>query len=215
MTPAEIITAANTRYNSVGDAFFPDSEGYLLIWQAQMQLALAGNLIEKPFTTLTVASTQSYDYPTNAYAISRVTYAGAKVSVISFRQDDILSLYNQQTTSTGTPRYAVDFGNALYLRPIPDAVATLKVWAYCRPQAVTSTTAALEIGDEWAMEIPYLMLAEKSAKNKNYVGASMYMGLWKEALSKAAAHKRKIKRAGGFATVVDVDAVPESFLGTV
>lgn len=215
MTPAEIINAANQRYNSVGDAFFPDSEAYLVCWHGAMQLAVAGNLIERPFTASTVIGTQSYDYPTNMYAVVRVTYAGQKITIISQRQDDTLSMYNQSTTATGSPRFAFDFGNALYLRPIPGAVGTLKVWGYCRPQPYTAASTTTEIGDEWSMDLVNLILAEKCAKNKNYSGQANYMGLWQTALNNAAAHKRRLKRANGFAVVVDVDTVPETFLGSV
>ena len=214
MTPSEIVTAANQRYNSVGDSFFPDSEAYLLIWQGCMELALAGYLIERAFTTNTVIGTQAYDFPTNVFAVNRITYNGKNLPKITMRQDDMLSLYNQDTTATGEPQDFFEFGDAFYLRPIPDAVAELKVWGYCRPQQVTSVST-LEIGEEWHMHLINLLLAEKCAKNKNYTGQASYMALWDRAVAKAEAYQRRRKRRPGFGVVTDVDMVPQTFLGVV
>ncbi len=215
MTPAEVVAAANQRYNSIGDQFFPDEEAYLLLWDAVMVLATEGYLIETPFTTSTAVGTQAYDYPTNAIAILRATYEGNKLGKINQRQDDTLTMFNQATTATGTPQYFFDFGDSFYLRPVPGEIGTLKIWAACRPQPYSSTSATLEIGAEWHMSLVNFLLSEKCLKDKNYQGEAIYRARWNETVAKAQSWRARMKRRGGFAIVTDVDSVPETWMGTV
>jgi hypothetical protein len=214
MTPNDIITYANQRYNSVNDTFFPDTEAYKVIWQGCNELAVKAKLIERSFTTPTVAGTQSYDYPELVFAIKRITWNGIKLVPIGFREDDILSEYNAATTSMGSPQAYVDWGNEIQLRPIPSAAYSLKVYGYCYPQEVTSVST-LEIPAQYHFALVDLLLAEKSAKNKNYEGAEYYRRFWNEAVQNAIADQRKKKRANGFRVVTDIDMVPESYLGSV
>jgi hypothetical protein len=214
MTPQEINTAARQRYNAVGDTFWSDDEVYALIYQASLELALEGFLIEQVFSSTTTASQQEYSYPTNAVAIKRITYNGLRLSRIDFRQDDLLTTFNQATTSTGTPQYYVDYNQTIYLRPIPDAAQTLKVWAYVEPQEVTSSST-LEIPSEWHMSIVNFILREMSAKNKNYEGANFYGGLWERDKKRAIEFGQRKKRGDSFAVVTDVDLQPETIIGTI
>jgi hypothetical protein len=214
MTPSDIITAANQRFNSVGDSFFPDAEAYLVMYQGCMELAVKANAIEDSLTTTTVSGTQEYDFPTNTLAIRRVTYDSKRLSLIDSRQADSLALYNDLTTTTGTPAYWEEWEDVIKLWPTPDSAKTLKVYIYARPQEITSSST-LEIPVEYHMGLVDLLLSEKCAKNKDYDGANRYRDLWNQTVGLAISRMQKRKRASAFKVVTDVDTLPSTFLGMV
>jgi hypothetical protein len=215
MTPLEVNTAARQRYNAVGDDFWSDAEIYNLIYQASLELATEGLLIERTFTTSSVASQHEYDWPTNAIAIKRITYDGRKLVPFTFREDDILTNLNQAVTSTGTPSSYAVWNRVFYLRPIPSTSSlTIKVWAYVKPQAVT-VSSTLEIPEEWHMPLVNPILSEMSAKNKNYVGAQYYRALWEKDVIRAKRLAKKKVIGDAFQVVKNVDLIPQTDLGNI
>lgn len=214
MTPLEINTAARQRYNAVGDTFWSDAEIYNMIYQACCEMATEGFVIEQTYTTTSVASQQEYNFPTNAMSIKRITYDGKKLSPISFREDDVLTVLNAATTATGVPTSYMIWNNIIYLRPIPSTSSlTIKLFANIEPQSVTSTST-LEIPTEFQMALVNFILSEMSAKNKNYQGAQYYRDLWEKDVIRA---KRLVsKRVGdAFKFVKNVDLLPQTDLGNI
>ncbi len=215
MTPLQINTAARQRYNAVGDPFWSDEEIYNQIYQACLQFANEAFLVERTFTTTSVAGQREYDFPTNALAIKRITYDGKKLMPISFREDDVYTILNSQTTSTGVPNAYVMWNNVLYLRPIPSTAAlNIEVFAYTQPQVVTSNSS-LEIPVEYHMSLVNFILSEMSAKNKNYEGAQYYLGLWEKDVNRAKRLGRKKNIGDAFNIVKNVDILPQIDLGSI
>ncbi len=138
MTPNDLQEYARRQYNASADQFFSDSELYQHIWAAEYELAYKAMLIERVYTTTTVASQQEYSYPTDTIAIKRVTYDGVKLVPITFKEDDTLTLGNAATTATGSPQFYAIWNETLYLRPVPDDDLTLKLFTYNEPTAVTA-----------------------------------------------------------------------------
>lgn len=200
MTPLQIETAARRTYNAVSDGFWSQDEIMNLIWHAQSELALEGDLIERTFETTTTSGTQEYAYPTNAYAIRRVTYNGERVEPYSFEEDDDYTLFDSDTTETGTPRFFIPFNETIIFRPIPDSAVTLKIRAYCDAQAVT-TTSSLEVPTVFHKFIIAYVLKEMVSKDQNAPFHDRYALQWERALAKAAQFKSKTKRKAGFRTV--------------
>jgi hypothetical protein len=213
MTPLEVNTAARQRYNAVADDFWSDAEIYNLMYQACLELATEGLLIERVFTTTSVASQQEYDWPTNAIAIKRIQYDGRKLMPFTFREDDVITNLNQAVTSTGTPSSYAVWNNVFYLRPIPSTSSlTVKVWAYVEPQPV-SLNSTLEIPTEWHMSLVNFILSEMSAKNKNYQGAQYYRQLWEKDVVRAKRLARKKLIGDAFQVVKNIDIIPQTDLG--
>ena len=201
MTPVEIAAAARRAYNaSSSDPFSSDTQMYEWLYQASMILAKEGFLIEKDFTTTTVVSpiTQEYAYPTNAFAIKKLTYDGKPVRLITFKEDDILTGNDQSATTVGPPVGFVDYGQIMYLRPIPDEAKTLRIWTYNHPAGVPTASTVLDLPDEWHISTTDFLLMNLSAKNKNYTGAQYYQGIWEQTVEKARRFKARKKRGGAF-----------------
>ena len=215
MTPTQVNTAARLRYNATGDTFWSDAEMYDLMYQGSLQLATKGLLIERTFTTTSVASQQEYAWPSNAIAIKRAQYDGKKLAPFTFREDDVLTALHQGTTTTGVPTSYAFWNDTFYLRPIPATAAlTIKVWAYVRPSPVT-VSSTLEIPVEWHMDLIYFLLREMDAKNKNYQGASYYGTLWADTVARAERFAMKRKRRDALAVVKNVDVMYQTTLGNI
>jgi len=215
MTTQEVMTASRNKYNSVGDTFYSDAEIYDLIYEACLEFANeCFSIIEATYTTTTVASTQEYAKPSLTIGISRVTYNGQKLQKIDMRDDDSLTLLNQSTTATGTPQYYYEWGDSIFLRPIPDAAQSLKIFSYNEPQAVTSTST-LEIPTQFHRDLTNFVVSELCAKDENTNMAAFYDNKWKQGIARAKKYLQKKKRGDSFATVKNEDTLPVTFLGGI
>lgn len=214
MTPSEIELAAREQYNAIGDTTWSSAEIMRLIYGACLELANETNIIERTYTTDTVAAQQEYDFPTNTISIKRITYEGNKLQPITFRDDDTVTVGDADTTAQGTPQYYMVWNRTIYLRSVPDAVGELKIFSYNRPQAVTSSST-LEIPDEFHMDVVDYVLEKMNAKDRNFEGANYHRGLWMAAKQRAKQWVKKRKRADGFAAVQDEESHVGTILGTV
>jgi len=214
MTPSEIEQAARRAYNAVGDTFWSEDEIMNLIYFAQMALVTAGLVIERTFQASTVASQREYDYPTQCIAIKRLEYNGTKLAPIDFREDDAITLDKSNTTGTGTPYYYSIWNEVIMLRPIPDAVGTLKIYAYTEPQQVTNLST-LEVPTMFHPGIVDYVIKEMVIKDGNTRSYQVYMDRWFLHLERATRWQAKKKRKDGNAVVKNEDNLSVTLLGRV
>lgn len=212
MTPVEIITNARDLYNGVGDTFFSDTLMYNWLWQACHIFAKEAWLIERVYSASTVASTQSYSYPTNTIAIKRITVDGKKIKRITHREDDAITLSNSTSATTGYPIYYTDFNYTLYLRPIPAAVYTIQIYSYNDAQAI-SATSTLEIPSLFHFDTVDYLLMRMFGKDKDIANMTFYGASWEMHVRKAVSYKKRMKRTDSFATVQSEDTLPVTILG--
>ncbi len=214
MTPTELETYIRQRHNVVGDTFWSSAEILGLVWSACLEMAREAYVIERLYTTTTVAGTQAYSYPTNTIAIKRVTYDGAKLQRIDMREDDQITGQYQTTTSQGNSQYYYTWNDTLYLRPLPSAAVTLEIFSFNEPQEIT-TGSTLEIPSQFHVDTVDYVLSCMHAKEKNYEGAQYWKDQWDKRLVKIKAWQRKRLRSDGFTSVKDMDSISASFLGVV
>lgn len=214
MTPDALGTAIRRRYNAIGDSFWADDEIYQLIYDAMLELARETQCIERIYSTPTVISTQAYDFPSNSMAIRRATFEGIKLRPITMRDDDALTGFNQTTIGTGIPRYYWIWNKAIYLRPIPSEVGTLKLWTFNYPSTVTATSS-LEIPEEFQMKLIDFALKQMAAKDSNFNGAKYYGEEWEKDKVDIRAWMKKMKRTDGMAVVQDENLLVDYYLGAI
>lgn len=214
MTPTQIETAARNAYNSIGDSFFSSDEILGLLYDACLELAREALLIERVYSTTTVAGTQEYDFPTNTIAIKRVTYDGHKLRPITFREDDAVTGLDQSDTTQGTPQYYYQWNETLGLRNIPDDAKELKIYSYNEPSEI-DTTSTLEIPTSFHRGLVNYIVSEMAAKDMNLNHAQYYKQKWDKVVLDAKKWARKRKRTDGFGNVQDEDTMVETYLGTV
>lgn len=214
MTPQELVLYVRQQYNAVGNTFFSDDELFSHIWNAEMRLAREALCIQRVYTTTTVADQQEYSFPTNAIGIKRITYNGTKLSQVTFREDDSLTLSNSTTTATGSSQYFALWNYTLYLRPIPDAAVTLKIFSYNKPQEVTSSSS-LEVPDEYHLDMANYVLSMMCLKDQNFEGSNYYMGLWNGDVMRCKKDHKKMKRTESYTAVQDLELLPTTVIGAV
>lgn len=214
MTPAQVVTAARQRTNSVGDTFFSDSELYGMIWEGQNILAKEAYVIERTYTTSTVANQREYSYPTSTIAIKRVEYNGNKIHPVTFREDDAMTLSNSTTTATGYPQYYALWNFTLYLRPVPAEVGTLKIYSFNEAQEVTNSST-LEVPDIYHQDLVTYLCALMAEKNQNFQAADRYRDRWEKQVAKARSFQRRRLRADGFSAIQDMETLPTTIIGTL
>lgn len=212
MNVQDLLTYARRQYNAVGDDFFPDAQLYSHVEQAQLELATAGLLIEDTLSATTVASQQEYSFPANTIAVRRVTWNGQKLMPIDLRDADTVTLFNSATTATGTPQYYSVWEKTFALWPTPNDAQTLKVWAYCEPQTVTSASS-LEVPSEFHIRIADYLLEKMAAKDKNFEAAGYYANEWAKSLSKAKAWSRKRRTTDSLVFVRDEEKMNQTLIG--
>lgn len=213
MTPAEVELMARRRYNAVSDTFWSQQEIFDMIYQACLEICDEGYVVERSYTSSTVASTQGYDFPTNAIAIKRVTWDGQKLTPIDMRDDDALTALDMDTTDTGNPRYYFIWDRTIYLRPIPQSVATLKLWTFNQQGAISTSSTSIEIPSQHHARLINAVLSGMAAKDSNFNAADWYLQQWRLDKLEIKKSMRKMKRGDGFANVKDERMQVESYLG--
>lgn len=216
MTLTEMLTACQNQYNAISDNFFTESELLTYVWRCSNVLARRAFVIERTYSTVSVSGTQEYAYPSTTIAIKRVTYDGAKMSLITFREDDLLSLTNSATTTTGTSRYYTIFNYIMALRPIPDTSAlVIKVYSYNLAQQLTSINSTLEIPAQYHDGMIDGVVAQMCRKDQNFTGAATYQQLFEQFVLEVEKMERKRKKSDAFATVQNEETLISGFLGAM
>lgn len=208
MTANDIETIARRRYNAIGDTNWSSEEFWNSIDEAQAIVAREALCIEATYTTSTVASQQEYSYPTNTIAIKRITYDGRVLEPIDFDEDDRMTLNNASTTATGTPAYYFLWDGVIYLRPVPSAVGTLKIFSINKPQLITAGTTSLEIPAQFQPGIAHYVLAEMYRKDKDFASGQKYEDKFTAGVVMAAKRwQQKKNRANRFGHVQPEETV--------
>lgn len=214
MIVSDIQTAARDQYNAVGDSFFSDAQMQNFITQGCNEFCKdAGWLIDGITTSSTVAAQQAYSWPTNAIAINRIVIRGRKIKRITFRQDDSITLSDQQSQQSGLPVYYSEFNFKLYFRPIPDDVYTMQIFSHNMHTPITSNSQALEIPTLFHFDLVDYCLYRMFIKDKDAYNVQIFKGIWAEHIAKARSWKARQKRADSFVTVQDEETLPVTILG--
>jgi hypothetical protein len=213
-TPSQIQADARRKYNATGDTFFTDSDFYDLIYEAETILAEEALVIEKVYSTTSVASQREYSWPTTAIAIKRIEYDGNKLRYSTFREDDSLTLSQSDTTDTGTPDFYQLWDRTIYLRPIPGTASlTIRIFTYDRPNLQTTGSANLDTPEHYRKDIVNYVLAHMAMKDGNTNVAQSYFNRWDQAVKRAIRWQRKRRGVDGPKRTQNVDDLPQTHLG--
>jgi len=204
LTPSDLNTLIRERYNAVNDNFFSDAFIYNGLYQAQQQLALECNLIEKSYTTTSVAGQREYSYPSTAQSIRRLEYKGVKVLPVDLIQDPKTSL----TEPTGTPGWYAIWGQEYVLFPTPSVSGDqIKVFTFDMPSKV-SVTSVLDVPAKYHLALVDYVMYTMFAKEQNDRMAQFHLGLWQQSVSRIKRERAKALHSDQFACVMDEAYIP-------
>lgn len=212
MTNSQILTAARNNLNAVSDTLWSDTELLLTLWRVGMELARDTRCMEQSFTTVTVTGTSLYTAPPNATEVWRVTYNGAKLYEMDYREFD--SINPNSTASTGTPGYYINYSDRIQLYPAPDAANTLKVWTYEYPESPTASgtiTIPAQYHDVLVAGLTY----EMAPKDLGHPLTVYWRDKWESAKQRVVAHMARKKRADKFAVVKTEEQMLSNDLGVI
>ncbi len=214
MTPDEIATLARQKWNSTSDTFFSDDELYSVIYAASTELALETQCIRNVYSATTVDSQQEYDKPSLSYSIKRITYDGRKLTKITDREDDSISLDTSTSTSTGVPCYYWEWSDVIELRPIPNDALTLKIYSYDLPDVV-SAGSTLSVPLRYHVGMVDYLVAHMATKEKNFQAAGVYQAIWSKRVADAKRYEKKFLRGDSFSHVIDEEASFATIVGAI
>jgi len=202
MTPANIVESAQRRYNAENDSFYSDDELFGLIYEAQLEIQQETRITESTDSSITtVSGTRTYSLPTNWTDLLRVEYDGCPLDLIDFDVDDQITGEQPDTTGTGTPTAYFLHNELIYLRSVPDAAKTLKLFGWKQPTDITAGTDAILIPSMWHHVLIDYVTSEIAFKDNNNSVGSYYANKFERNVVKIKRYVARRKRGGGFAVV--------------
>lgn len=193
MTLSSLTDFIRSAYNSAdGDTFFTSQWMITQIWAAETQLANDGWVIEKTFTTPSVAGTRSLVWPTNCIGIKEVRYKGKQLLKVDLENDP----KDDENNPTGTPTSYAVWEKEVILFMTPDTDGdTIQVRTYQAPSQLVNGSDVLNVPDEYQICIADKVIAEMATKDQNIGLAREYMSKWLACVEKAKQNQRRQKRA--------------------
>ena len=204
MTPSELNTFIRERYNAVGDSFFSDAFIYNGLFQAQQELALECEVIERTYVTTSVAGQREYSYPSTAQSIRRVEYKGVKLIPVDYIHDPKTSL----TEPTGTPGNYAIWAQEVVLFPTPSVSDDqIKIFTFDRPSQV-SVTSVLDVPEKYHLSLTDFVIYIMYAKEQNDRMAQYHLRLWEAAKLRIRKERARALNSDQFAVVEDWNFIP-------
>jgi hypothetical protein len=207
MTPQEIINAVRRRYNAVGDNYFSDAMLLDEIYLASQQIALETECIKKRYTASTVADQREYSKPTNCYRIERIEVDGVRLDHHDFVEDDTYTGNDSDTTASGDPTFYSEYGDTIFLRPIPDASGdTITIFSIDMPDTVT-ISSTLDIPSRYHYAIIEAVLESMFGKDQNYQMADYHQRRFERYLQMTKEQEFMLQFGERYKTVKPEEAV--------
>lgn len=195
MTLDQFVDGVRNITNGVGDTFWDDEEIYTYLTNRANQAISVIGLIEGHTQINTVASTQTYSYPTNAQQIRDVQYENERLKRITFDEWD--AYRNDDGTYEGRPDRFLVWNQQIYLVPTPDAVGTLDVYFYGEHPFIDNVT-------QTTIDVPAILhsrlmdgvLADMFAKDLNVQLMQFYERKWENSMSYFARYASRRRQSG-------------------
>lgn len=137
-----LIEKARRRVNEESTTFFEDDDFVDWADEAQKYFVRQTRYLEGSSHTSTVSGQANYALPSDFLALQRLKYDGKKIDRISFLEIDELNL--DEADHSGTPTGYYIMNGQLYLFPIPNSVATMRLYYYKIPVTLDVTSDTLE-----------------------------------------------------------------------
>lgn len=186
MTPAQALARCRQQINETTAAFWSDAEIYGYMWEAESILAGKLGLFQAISAHTTVTGTSAYTCPDSMLRLSRITYDGKKLKKADFTERDYLDGTNYGSTpSSGKPQIYTEWGQSVYLLPVPDAAATLNFFYLKAPSEITAS-ASFSVKDETLQQmIPDYCVWKCSMKDGELTRADRHQNAWEKNVLRA------------------------------
>lgn len=198
-------------YNSVGSTFFSPEELLTYVFFAETELANKAYVLQQTYTTNTVIAVRDYPFPTTTLSVKKATWNGVALKLINLTEDDLITGFHEDTTSQGQPRFYSLWNNTISLRPIPNDVQALKIWAFNKP-ILQGPAGVFSTPDQYHYGLTYYVLACMTRKDERFELADTYDLKWDTFVEEVTRDVQKQKRADAFAQVKDDELLQNFFI---
>jgi len=131
---------------------------------------------ETSTTIATVGGTEAVTLPADFVMMKALVLLGTPTAVLA--QKDLTTLINDRPAVTpGLPMAYAAFGTKLYLRPVPDAARSLRLFYYAAPLSLSTDTTSNTLLTKYPDLLLYGALIEVTA----HIEDDGRIGLWKAA----------------------------------
>jgi hypothetical protein len=212
VTLAQALDFLRNRHNEAGYSlqYWGDTELYALISaRAQVLAAILGLIEDTDTATTTVASTQAYDWPSDASAVVKVLYDGTALKQTTFEAWELEK--SSGTTPEGTPERYLNWNRQVILIPTPDAAETLTFYYEPYHPWITTSAGTITVPAELHAVIMDGCLGDMYAKIQNAQMCQLYEGKWNQHLATTVPqYKVRVRYRDGVKTVIDADTNPQT-----
>lgn len=206
MTLSAFENYVRNRHNAIGKGFWSSEEIFqILTAKCQEALSYIGLLEAEDTSITTVASTGSYNLPTEFETVVEVLYNGDPLELINFAE---WRGYRQTGGSTieGTPEAFTIFARKLFLIPTPSAAETVTIYGEKRHGDITASTDTFSMPDITHFALADGVIADMYAKDEKPALYDRYNKKWENHIDTTfRTYKRAHKRRARGARVIHVE----------
>lgn len=214
MTITEAVDYVRRLHNAESDNNWSDAEIYALFQAKANECLSVIGLNESTATTVSVAGTADYAYPSGAVHIRRVLYSGQALKRISFKQYQARVVSG--TAPSGTPREYTLWNNTITMVPVPDTSAdTITIYSENQQSSITSSSSTLDVPEVLHQALCDGVLWMMFAKDLNAQFMSAFLNRWNEHKISMREFVKRRRRTGTAATIVDTDSSLETEFGVI
>jgi len=215
MTVTEMTDYVRRVHNAESDTNWSDTELYQLIQAKCNDVVSVVGLIQAIDTSITtVASTQSYSYPSNVIRIRRVQYDGRPTKLISLREFE-----TRQPTgvaATGTPFEHVLWADKIIFYPTPNAAETVTLYVEKQQSAITSGSSTVDIPEVFHSAVADAVISMMFDKDLNNAFSAKYEAKWLNFhIPNMKRYAQMRRHTGGPLRVADSDSSLETDSGVI
>lgn len=151
MTPSAVYTAIRNQCAETSTEFWGEAEIYTLMSIAEKQIAQRIGNIEISTSITSTTGTKTYSISSFVSGvITRLTYDSYRVQGISINEiDDVEGKAYGGVTLTGQPEYYYRYADVIGFSPTPDDAKEIKIFYRDTPAAVTTSSTAFSIPNEY------------------------------------------------------------------
>jgi len=221
MTLDQIELACREQHNAVGDSNWGTQEIYTLLTKRCNRVLSVIGLRETTSTDTSVASTQTYDMPTNAVHIHQVDYKYDRLQQISFREWD--AYRSDSGTSEGLPDKWFPWERKIYLVNVPDTSGdTITIYHNSWQPYIDSTDGTTYPPASYTTLVPEELhdaiidgvIGDMFVKDLNVQMAKLFESKWENIhVPRLYAWKQRDHRGSKFKTIADSDTLIGTELG--
>lgn len=217
MTPQQVIDTVRNQFYETAAKFIADNEIRSYLWQAELLIASMLECTEATSTsTTTVAGTQAYAKPANCTLITRVEWWGVKLKKIDITDQDAIDGGGYGASlSQGDPTSYFEYGNSIYLYPVPSSAQTVTIFYMAEPVITTGTSTSFTVPAFATKYLADYALYRLYAKDQDNGRAGFHNSLWEQGLDRLRMEWTRIKRRDMHSVVRNEDYYPSTDLGII